>query len=774
MKKPQFFIDSYTLGQFTAFCLTSNWALAQHEILVQSQHFFSFFEKRFPDGKVSSCLRDENPIKNIRNFFSHTIAEPIDKLEEEHIETLGRIVKNCLIEILFVRKVNLEKGVEELLKKCHENDNELERLFNFEHFPLGQPEIAFLLSPFLTRSQVSFLIGKIYFGKSSRQSDKEGNMLDTPATVAKKEILKTLSHSDNIVLRSSEGGNDSWLSSKHEQGFAIWQLLEKCYEENEKDEKDKKADEFPVDLDSYFMRQLLLFVENNDVLPEFSFARTETEIDKEGGISQKISFEADTGRPFAIRYNTVGICLEGLEGRKIEGRIGLQSLKYIVCAHLLGKGEKLSEWMKGWYLENEGYPQRRIVRSGSSETLKKRVSSRLEYLKKLNEKPPKNLQEQIRFVCRFINLACKNGTGKSLHKEDYKKLQENVRFYSKEVLRGYLQDLKVLDVSGIQLGRKDKEMLRHLIKDDTIQCLYKTLSKNYGDWIVGCEERLHELSDNDLEQLAGRIQLRKKVRKPGNPPSIGIDSLSIKREVFSEKQGKQLSFFNLTRELQFTLKLPEAIPGGGRENKQEREKWARRQLLFAMAQKSVRDLSGADVKIKKPEKKEEFPKLSTIPVRIKTGNHHITLNFSKSWRNMAHYPKVEKLIDVYLGRHKTVPLFSADEKDDGVSIEAALREMHKERFFLIQSLLKWEKDFVEENSFEPNSSGYVKFEEIANKAGLDNIISLRNKAFHDDIGDRRFSSVPSPIKEEYKKLSEQAENRRQSQKKRQNKRNRKD
>lgn len=747
------FISSYTLEQFAAFCLASNWAQNQHEEkeLARSQHFFNFFEKHFQDEQVSLHLRAPEPIKEIRNFFSHTTSVCISKLEKERIESLKKILRNCILEILYVRKKKLEEGVNEVLKKAEKSEDELKKLFNFDENSLGQPEIAFVLSPFLTRSQMSFLVGKVYFGKGSyKKTGSDGKAADTPLTLARKEILKTLSPSDNIVLRKSESVYDPWLSPKHEQGFAIWGLFEKHYENPEAGQKE---DEFPSDW--YFMRQLLLFVECNKVLPGISFARVETEI-HEGRNEQSVSFEADDNCPFAIRHNTIKI---RLEESRTEGTMGLQALKYIVAIYLLpNQRERLAEWVKGWYLENKEYPERRAGVPTNSEDLKERARLRLEYLVKLRDKEPRNLQEQIRFICNRIGVAHNKKYGRSPGKEEYKKLEERVRFYEKEILIWHLNGLKLLDVEGIQLGEDDKGKLRNLIKDETIQDLYGTLSRGYRDWLAGCKGRIHKLGDGELRELGEKIGLRKVKERKENPDfPVGLSPLDIRKE-FANDKNSPVRFFGLAQKLGPKPNLPEKCPALS-SGKKVKEQWARKRLLFAMAYNSVEDLLPDKAKAQ-IESGKEFPKISETPIRIDTGNRHVTLNLSKAWRNMAYYPKnfLENLIKVYLDEEKGgIPLFRADEKKEkeGVSIESSLQEMRNERFLLIQALLKWEKDFVEKNRMQPKNQSYICFKCIAKKASLDEVVPLRNAAFHDKIGNKRFSYVPQPIKGYYDELDKQ-------------------
>ena len=747
----RFYKDQFSLPQMAAFALTANWAEHQHETLLKTQPFQKLFIHRMNLSATDPIFRFKGGLlQTLRNYCSHWRHDPPRALVESEQEKWNHLVR-CALDELRQRGQQAERD-----QPNASYDFEAADLFKFEAKPLtdhGQPELALMLAPFLTKGQASYLCAKIWFGPDAR-IEQDGKKTDTPKTALKKDIIRLLAQPDNVILRLNNPGYEPWLSPAHEQAFAIWDLL---YQQH-KAGKDTE----PL-ADRYIMRQLVLFIENDDLLPGWQFQRIRTDWDEEGKPVQVKVFAREPDWPLRIIHNTIQA--QGPDNVSIT--LGLHPLLWLVMAVLYAKPKPdpagMASWLASWAAENKDHPKQ-VSPARDEKPLPDRLASRLDWLIKDLEKTPPGLQAKIRFICQQINRVWMSKNEKALHIDEYKRLEEKVRYYRKQELRGWLEESGLLDETGIGLGRGDEKSLKQLVKDEQLDSLFKSLQKARVDWAKGCKERLHKLAGEEQQELARQIGLRP-AQSSKLPPTmpVGLPDRAV-RDKFLKDAKNATSLASMLRQ----PIAPWAYPIGklGEKTKKQRHHLVCRQILLNMAWQALKELTEKG----KFSKQDEFPKPADLPITLDTGNHQISLKFGLAWRSMAKKDKgyYKKLLTAYLPEQKgVVPLLRVEEETTGQSVESLETVARSERFLFLQALLKWERDFIESpnSKIAPNEQGYIPFDKISSAAGLDGeITKFRNAALHNSFVGQPFATCPPPIKPLYEALAKRQQEKRQRQK----------
>ena len=769
----------FTLEQKVAFALASNWAINQSEGAMKTAHFFTVAKKKGALKADAQIDLLKGLIEKIRNLTSHQCHSDNYCLTIEDVEMLDKLQLATAFE--YINRNWQAQQSDGLSKEEKENRQQIldfitlkdSRLFHFEQLRLTdhkQPELAFILGLFLNREQIGFLSGKLYFGED----------LDSVEVQAKKALLNCLAQPVNVIRRMNEQDTDQWLNPEHEFAFALWEYL-RTRQEN--------GSEWPLD-DRYFMRQLIGFIIHKGILEGFAFSRVETttsDDDKDDDkLEQKRVYSNDQGKPLNIRYNTIAV-----EHQKsgVKGTLGLRALLYIVISHLHGK-EGVADFVRQWFADYANYSHRKNVSKGGGKSIDDhRIKARCDYLIGLYEnkkKTPPNLQNQIRFITRRIAVAWQKKYGKAFSKHEYKDLEDKVRYYHKQDLCGYLTETKIDNQQGIGLGRGDEKSLKHAIKKDRIQDVYKDMVGDHDAYLKGVREGIHKKGDEEKERIAKAIGCRLPSSSSALPSMpVGLPERVLRQEYFSEEKTtpKLVDLINKRQSLgDSTVKKPapklvnpikklvcpyyfhDAPSDKTKDATKQRDQWCKKQLLLCMAWDIVKTLMNN--KNNKGEytgrdSGDKIPPLADIGCSLMFDDKNIITKFGQSWRDMSKLDEgfVSKLIEHYLNDAKEVPLLRSDENKSGQSIESALIERFDERYFFIQAILQWECDWLKKNynSVQLCKEGgeqYVKFSEIASKAGLDNkVTDFRNKGFHDDLpNDGRFSDCPEPIKSIYETL----------------------
>jgi len=318
--KINFFKDNFTLGQYAAFALSFNQAGRQLEKLSTTYHFQRLYGRR--RDKVPSF---KESLKNLRNYFSHCASQWPDE------ERFKKSVLRNELDFLVLEAIAI---LEQRNTKLHDNDEtekdikkevDKRRSSRTDFFPLDnsgkniQPTLALVLSLFLTKNQMAFLLGKIFRGN--------GVTRESPQYLAQAKILETLSQNDRTLV-DTDSQSERFTSHDKEFGLAIAGRLEAVglYEEQQ------KIEDFPEDV--WFIKQLVLYLEYMNVLPSVQFCRMTT-IEKDDQLLQEKDFDiAHREKPLRIRCNTVEAQVKLSNGAPYTTNFGVQSLKYLVLAHL--------------------------------------------------------------------------------------------------------------------------------------------------------------------------------------------------------------------------------------------------------------------------------------------------------------------------------------------------------------------------------------------------------------------------------------------------------
>ena len=681
----------------------------------------------------------------------------------------------------------------------------------------AQPTLALIAAPFLIKSQMSFLSGKFFKGKSIETDSCEHQ--------ARMNILRILSQNDSILTKDNNPDN-SFLSPKEETSYAIWGRLEA---NGFYDGKDAKAPEgFPED--QWFMKQLILYLECEKALPSVEFARTQTKnpespsplepktvLDPHKRESRiplpRARLEPETvfdpnkrDRPLRIRNNTIEAVAQFPNRQKYRTNFGIHTLKYLVAGHLFKmpindltvKLLESRQTRKGETQKSFGFSPTR---------LEKHIDRLIEKHSQPSEKI--RLYAQIRFICRFINEAWNKKHSRYMRKEEFEEFQTKVRHYHKNSFYYDLKQQGLLNIAGLGLGCKDDKTLSTLFVKTRIQEIFKDMTKAHIDWLKAQTEILPKLSPDKRKTLTSRLPLKnieKKEAKSDLKP-VALQSGDIQKEIAKHEGKDPKRFFDYVRQL-LQGEFPFSFFGLTEENTEStkkgygcganRERAARTGLILKM----ISRLIGENIlpTTNKPSKQDIERKLNnTIKIKFK---------LTQGWRHYAKYNKKRllKLIQAYHpGFTKgVVPLLDETREEDPnpikpdkqgenttrpASIQSLRKKSDQERFLLMQALLKWERNIIQkkkpDNSIKrednipegvnPQTENkrenktYISFDEVLRMAKItktkkDELKECRNACMHDNIWEKPFSDVPGPVQSLYKDLKNRENEKRKTQK----------
>ena len=820
-----FFKDCFTLKQYTAFSLIFNWILPkadqkkadqkadqnvqQYEKLKNTHHFRKLFQlKNSPNYDFKSLLQE------LRNYFSHYESASFSSLfcceqwfkSKSLAEDLIFFV-NEAVALLEQRKTKLdpdEAKEKQIKKELHKIKEE-----PLKFFPLDgdstevniQPALALIAGPFLTKSQMAFLSGRLFAGKNGRDKKED------PEWIAKTKILQTLAQNDRVL---SEFEHDRFLSPKKELGLAVWGRLETAGIYN-KTQKATVAESFPEDL--WFIKQLILYTEHTKALPSVEFARIKTERTEINGspasslLEQKTVFDSKhRERPLKIRHNTIEAEVSMKDGSKIRTNFGIQALKYLVSACILkNQSVSVNEFVVDWIQKNRTRKSAgsRAFDKKSLDEKKKQIKKRITSLmKELSTQNINNIKlfDQIRFVCLFLNEAWNKKHGQYMSAEEFKSFQQKVRYYRQRMLREELEKADILDTAGLGLGWNDDKALSCFIVKERIQDVFFDIKQAREDWLKRQQKKvLNGLSEKELLDLARRLSLRnlKEKESKNNLTPVAVKPEDIKTQIrkWQNHTNSELRFFNLIRDLSgggnklipFSLfGLNEADSGiqkAGWGPGKARERWARTGLLLLMVPKLL-DRNDLRIQSQKPSEQEVEEDLGEgIKIKFK---------LTQGWRHYADFNKqqLKKLIKVYhpecrgflsllgekgstkksgLGSKQVINKAHTGKRLPEVTVQSLRIKADRERELLMRAILKWEKDVIRDKQISKLDEGYISFTKILSKSGLDqatqdSLKTFRNACMHNDLSDRPFSKAPEPFQSIYKSLAEDEKKKKKSQK----------
>ena len=762
----------FTIKQHAAFALASNQAKDNFDIAVKSQHFFNLDTKgNLNFDKITEKAKKK--LKGIRNYSSHRVHKDISSLDEDIVRYYQKLEKWARLSFL-TRSQKSNDEIQRIRDWLVQNESPL-----FLNSPdvsvnmLPQPDIAFLLAPFLTKGEISYLLGKIYFGKDAFQSDN-GERKDMPRTAAIKALLNLIATPDGVIMRNRQDNDEPWLDPKYEQAFAIYENLRQNYPK-----LNEKADEKGKIPDQYLFRQLVSFILHHEILPGFKFARMETvkteNIFPSGGgqTEQRMTFERysvddqDNRRenPLRIRYNTIIVENED----DIIGTLSLDLLMSVVAIYIQKKNADkkhadIGHFISGWLKKNQDYGHRSVKHS-RSKSLTAVIEDRCDYLIEKQESSSVRLFDQIRFICHRINHAWKQHHDTAMHKEQYKNLEDKVRYFNKEELRVFLTDA-LWKKDGVGLGRGNEKPLGKCITRDRLEDVYSDLSKAWVSYLKGVKEGLKRRSEDEMKQIASHLKCRMPSENTLTTPPMPV---GLPPRLFKEnfKIGKNYQFYQGLDSIREDNKPHNT--GKPKEDIDVRHEWCRRKLLFAMVTAGIKGL-GQEAII---SKMVEFQPLSEAEITIPVGSSSIAMKFSKSWRRYANFTKNEfqELIDAYIEGAETIPLLRADGEEPNQSIESARIQFQGEKFLFIQAVLEFEQNWISKNRSKAESLidsdyGFIKFIEICKAAEEidinDALHEWRKDALHGKI--KKFSACPEPVHSLFRTLAEREQERRQKQK----------
>lgn len=748
------FKDGYTLSEYAAFAMAANWAknciTAFEEERAITHHLAFFYRGNIPEVA-------KNIVRGMRDFFSHTTmsAKPLQELlRSEEAQKVRRFLYS---EARF-QLADQELDSEALSANPPQPSDPLSK---------KKIELALWLAPFLKRSQAAFLADQIRgLGKTAD---------------ACKTALRAFAQPDRALILPSEA---PWMSNKQLHGLALVNRLSQHLTKASEGEPD---DSFP--LDAWFFRQLVLYAENHSLLKSVRLERTCIQEDENGALVQSKTFdekEAEGGdiNPLRIKHNTIAIECRTDEGRK-QSVLGMQPLKYLVLASLDGHpAEKIDRFVRQWHQQ----PRSTRKRAGKRPNLDKSLPNRIQFLRQKHG-APKNLHQRIVFIADIVNRAFLRTQDRSFSAAEYRECQQEARHYSKQAFRSWLKERELLDADGLDLGSEDELTLRSLLNQDDLYKQYDALYQAYCQWLSMVESRLPQLTTEEKEQLGKRLGVRNP-QTTGAPPATAIDADSVRYAFFSS--SNQQHFFNLTRSVAgqgqidmspFGLEQSGRTrewPGSVRKGMRLKEQWAKCQMLYLMFRESLKRHRMGLKLGPALTSKELAPRKIRISLPVGNGIN-IQCSAQQQHRAYAHLSKgqMRQIVECYVWKKgdkdsqaKQIPLLA---NQGSGSIEAAQKEINRQRFLLVRALLRWEQNFLADRmewvASQQKEQNYVAFNVIAKKAGLSeqmckDLGEYRNSAFHDSVPKFRYDNVCEPVRQHYLQLLQQDGSRRQKQKKR--------
>ena len=708
------FKDSFTLKQYSAFSLIFNWMLpssneqenaTQYKKLTQTHHFRNLYQNR-EEYDFKSLLT------KLRHYFSHYVSSwPEEQISKSDLSDLSDELDFLVREAIAIleqrnKKLDQDEKQEEAIKSKFEEmkDSSLE-FFPLENSKNIQPTLALIASPFLTKSQMSFLSDKFFKGKDITK--------EPPHYLAIKKVLETLSQNDRVLLDSSQ----NFISPKKETAFAIWSRLEAVGLYNTKDETIEET--FPED--QWFMKQLVLYLEYEKALPNVKFARIQTQRNQETNqLEQEKSFSSDSKDPLRIRNNTIEaeISLEGEAPYRTN--FGLHALKYLVIAHINQK--PINQLILDHFKENKTRKGKEYKFYSISERLTKRVEYLITKYKSWDSEKIK-LNQQIRWICYFINQAWKQKKDRFMNAEEFKKMQKEIRHYRQRAFYKILNEESLCHVNKLGLGEDDQKTLSDFKTHTRIQNFFDDLLKTHLEWLKNTQRKIAQMSDLDQKELAIKLKVNHQTK---NRPNHSLSPVAIPFQEVKKwlEEDTKKRFFYHVREL-CKNNLPSLSLFGLRKEQREgkkiisgqrkaKENLARVGLLSQMIKQLLEEQS-LQIFDKQQKPSEHFV-TETLNPKIK-----IKFKLTQGWRNYAKEKTkfLIKLIKVY---HKkdfegTLDLLKKTKNNNEPSIQSLKQKLNKERYLLIQALFKFEKKVVKEKNLE-NSGDYLPFKDILNKSDV--------------------------------------------------------
>lgn len=755
-----FFKKPFTLKQYSAFALAFNYAADQYDILEKTVHFTKVHEHN-DNHKHNDNQYDFKPLLNLfRNYFSHYKSSwPNSEClsNKKLYKELDFLVREAIFKleqrgVKLDKNTSIEKQIKEKLDEIQKNPK------NF--FPLDrdkniQPALALILSLFLTKSQMSWLAGKFFKGPQITK--------DSPEYLAKRHILMILAQNDRTVIDSSTD-SDSLIPAKKETAYAIWSKLESAglYDDNK-----IEMEGFPEDV--WFMKQLILYIQHTEALKSVVFARINTQ-EESGKLEQKTVFDLrDRKSPLKIRNNTIEIKVN-LEGRSYKTNFGIHTLKYLVLAHL--RDVNINDFVVNWFKNNTKRTGSKQKSFGvSKERLEKHIDNLIQkYEGWAKENNKIKLYSQIRFICLFLNKAWYNKNNRYMYQGEFIELQQKIRHYRKDIFQKELDNKDLTSIQNLELGKNNDKTLISFFMKNRIQEVFKDMLESHIEWLKEQKNKIPASSEEENKKTAVRLSLRnieKKSPKENLPPAA-MGSTIVKEKFETEKKINPQRFSHHIQALcgrSYDIIKQET----GQENSKLREKRARTGLLSEMIKKLLNQPHLTIINKKPSEQDVEENITNDIKVKFK---------LTQGWRHYAVDNKtyLKKLINTYYGNnnpcvlnlHDTTNQSTNTKPQDTESIKSLKNKSEKERFLLMQAILKLEEKVSREFSLETTEgNNYVSFDTILEKLNcseLQKVKSCRNACMHKDIWEKPFSKAPEPsLQKLYREIEQYEKDKRTSQ-----------
>lgn len=160
-QETSFYKNGFYIRQYAAFTLAANSAYSRlEEKKIDSvKHYVDLKRECFDENQSDFESVIEETVYSIRNYFSHYVHEFEEPKNKEIWLKLVQIASRRIIS-KGNKKFGRDEDEGEIKKILNKALSRPETLFDTNQ---RQPFLALILSPFLNRSELHLLIGKIYF-----------------------------------------------------------------------------------------------------------------------------------------------------------------------------------------------------------------------------------------------------------------------------------------------------------------------------------------------------------------------------------------------------------------------------------------------------------------------------------------------------------------------------------------------------------------------------------------------------------------------------------
>lgn len=517
---------------------------------------------------------------------------------------------------------------------------------------------------------------------------------------------------------------------------------------------------------SFFIRMLVGFIEEENVLEGFEFARS---------YNGRPVYDESKKELYICRNNT-RVRFPDNEGKLSESELGAEALKQIVLLYLKRKqgafkGNDLALLVRGKIKAiQKTLPQRK---NGTNAALLQRVKSRRDELSNRFFRKGLSDHQKAVAVLDWMNLIfpADKKFGKQAYQEALRALTGR---YDEEAFLAVLPDIKCSE-TPFPKRKKPQAWARGA---GSLETLHKRAEALF-------REKAGSLCEETAEEIGRLFHVRALKEKTGEPFERFKKLLTPPPRAFTGN-GFGLTKEELLKDIPLEAEL--YAPGGGPMASAVKKIYDNDRLLLKLARFILEQIRGKDkVQVQITEKPDyDYEALVTVGEKFQViidsaqaRRSHVSLNTERLKNVIQNYWKREETPVPFV-----VPDMRKREKNTPPRCwTEAEQDMERERRTMVEALLKWEKylanEFAKENKtatgnidaiiklMKPEKGEYVDFPLLLARMNIPEASEyndFRKWAYH-QAPKKAFRDAPGKLKERFVKRQAEKDRKRREQKK---------